>query len=818
MKDFLRFTLIGALAWAGSVGSEAYTVLQMQRFESAVLHAPDGYKSYQWQVSTDGSAYMSIPGEMADSMAFTAYAPSYYRLCGNKEGGGRENIDTFKVSFDDINYYRKAGWDLPASHGYVEVDGKNGGGISIPAGTLIDAQSTYKREGKTVNTDAVLTNWTNNKAHAVWYANQGAGTYDVKLLMTLTSQAAVYFKLEVYDPNDDEKPIAESYICTRGTGQQETVDAISVKTTRKAYYRYDLRCISGYRSIQNIKAWRYLCGENVEVYTPANLSSPSVHLWWDTTDKTAPASHANDWCYEEVTIPEFSDISGTYCMAIGFTGGYMGIQNNGDRHDAIFSIWDNGDTDTHPDLANYRKAGAVDASSFVKVNRFGNEGTGAQIFYHDANWTPGKFVQFISNSQPEEVKYTVKSSKGEDSSFVQKNTLVSTWINVGDGKGWQYMATVRKPGDEVPNFTGWYSFLENYNGLGNPLRKGYYKNCYAHDRNTGKWYHFNKAGFSNTDGGSSVGARTDYGQGRDTEDSNCFFMQSGAFLGCVRKATTVPLRTDNTPVDTINMKALEARVELAKSNEAKLLEEANTLEKGKYDKTGWKMVDFSTEETSGEGSNGRAAEIIDGDDATYWHSAWQSGTSSFPHHFVVDMLEKQPVNGFQFILSGGTNRHMKSIEIYGSDDNSTWHKILVTDEAPDKEKYYLSLDSVVAIRYFKLVILNGWTTEVHTRINEINVTHPVTTGIASAAVNGTADLTVLQSSANSLELVVPENAGKMTAELIGLSGSCLWSNTSSGKREGEKIQIPLNNIGKGDVCIVRCTVDGKVYSSKVKTE
>jgi len=815
MKQFRQFLIISILLFAVLNTCVAFNELQMKRFDSTVLRALKGYKSYQWQVSTDGVAYLNIPSESNDSLALKCFAPSYYRVLGYQVDGSKVNLDTFKIKFDDISYYND-GWYLPASHGYVEVDGSPGSGISIPGGTVISSAESYKRAGKTVNTDVVLSNWTNSKAHAVWYAHQEAGIYDTKLMLTITKNFNVLFRLRVYNPNSPATPIAESYIALHGTGVEASIDAISTRITKSQYYRYDLECVQGNSYISNIKAWHYLSGSDVEVYTPTYLSGPSTHLWWSSTNTSAPNSSGCDWCYEEVMVPDYSDIPATYCMAIGFSGGYMGIQNNGtNRHDVIFSIWDNGSTDKDPGLANYKKAGAVDAGSNIQINRFGNEGTGAQTLAVGNYWTPGKFVQFISNARPETMNYTVKSSKGEDSSFVQKNTLMSTWFNASDGKGWQYMSTVRMPG-QGQYFNGWYSFLENYNAGGDMLRRAYYKNCYGHSVNTNKWFHFNKADFTHTDGGSDVGARSDYGQGRDKDDPNIFFMQNGSFISCVQNSNTVALRTNNTPVDTINLNVLEARIDEAVKKETELQKQTAMIAKDSYVKTAWKVVYFSSQETIGEGTNGRAAEIIDGDETTYWHSAWQSGTAKYPHVIVVDMQKKQDVNGFQFILSGGTERHMKGVEIYASDNNTSWHKIFNTDAAPDAEKYYLALDSVVAMRYFKIVILYGWTDQVHTRINELNVTHPdETDGILKVIEKNTAELNVRMSTAtNSMSVVVPENAKNMQVEVSTTDGINILKKTFSVKSANEVVRIPLKNI-LPNIYIVRCIIGNHVYVQTV---
>lgn len=77
--------------------------------------------------------------------------------------------------------------------------------------------------------------------------------------------------------------------------------------------------------------------------------------------------------------------------------------------------------------------------------------------------------------------------------------LVSTWFNALDGKGWQYMATVRKRNSST-YFSSWYSFLENYVWAnGQASRKAYYRNGYGRSRATGKWYNFNSVGFGHSE-------------------------------------------------------------------------------------------------------------------------------------------------------------------------------------------------------------------------------------------------------------------------------------------------------------------------------
>ncbi|MFE4024016.1 hypothetical protein ACFXPZ_42645 [Streptomyces sp. NPDC059101] len=44
------------------------------------------------------------------------------------------------------------------------------------------------------------------------------------------------------------------------------------------------------------------------------------------------------------------------------------------------------------------------------------------------------------------------------------------------------------------------------------------------------------------------------------------------------------------------------------------------------------MAEVDSEETGGE--DGRAAYVLDGDPATFWHTRWYGGTGPLPHHIV----------------------------------------------------------------------------------------------------------------------------------------------------------------------------------------
>lgn len=623
--------------------------------------------------------------------------------------------------------------ELSAAQGYVEtLDGKPGAsGIYIPG-------EGRDNNGIATNNNS-LSAWTNANACAVYYFHQPAATVTNTIKLNVKKGYNAKFRLTIIAPDAPDVQLFSKTFTANGTDSNVDVTVGDVTFKRSAYYRYRLECLSGNQNINLIRSFKFKTTATEKPYVANFLSSPSVHLYsWGSTDPNAPKGDAYDWCFMEIMLPQESDIIGTYAMALGVLNGYMGIQMNGyaddgsPRHDVLFSMWDDGSTDEDPNLPEYLRAGAVDWDPLTTTNRFGNEGTGVQTYRKGPYWTPGKYVQFITNCRPETTSYTTEVN-GKPTVHTQHNMLVSAWFNALDGKGWQYMATVRKR-NSTTYFDSWYSFLENYNpSTGQANRIAYYRNGYMRARSNGKWYNRNTVGFGHTDGGDNTGARTDYGQGTtDNAADRTFFMQTGGYTSTNKTKTTVALATDYTPVDTINITPLNDRVLTAIANEKERNEKEQLFNDNILKKTGWKAIEYSSEETAGEGSNGRAQQIVDGDDNTYWHPQWYTGTAQLPHYIVVDMQEKKNVGGFEIKMGDNANRHIKAYDLYGSTDNANWTLLCSDDNAPSKSSFRVILGKAADIRYFKIVVRQTTATDgPFLRIYEMNVA----SGAAATAVN-----------------------------------------------------------------------------------
>ena len=123
-----------------------------------------------------------------------------------------------------------------------------------------------------------------------------------------------------------------------------------------------------------------------------------------------------------------------------------------------------------------------------------------------------------------------------------------------------------------------------------------------------------------------------------------------------------------------------------------------------------KIVDFSSEEASGEGpNNGKAIFLLDNNINSFWHSQWQNGSAGPPHHITVDMGEVKEMHGFmstarQVDGNGKPNR----VEISVSTDNVNWTLAGEYTLAFKKEPQKVFLRKFLAARYFKFTIKSAY--------------------------------------------------------------------------------------------------------------
>ncbi len=459
-----------------------------------------------------------------------------------------------------------------------------------------------------------------------WYIRFPKGNYTVK------SQNNGVIDVHQVDKNQD--------VVTN-----QSAKSFTFRAPAEGWYRFVLRNGQPSQSLHDFNISSTDVKGADAVYLAAWRSVPSLHLnGFGSTNAKLPQGNVYNWIYNEVQIPEDADFQGTYVEAFGFHNGYIGIQNNGrmadgkTNHTVIFSSWDNGDTDSNPTLAGYKRSGVIAIDSTLKntvAERFGGEGTGVHVLLNGDYWKPGHWVRFLVNVQPEQIQLKDGSN--------YENTIISAWYNVrGLDDKWHYISSQRMAGQVNYFGEGFNAFLEEFTrgatSQGHIPHKAYYRRIFTRSMQGGEWFNRNQFWFGHTDGGTAKGARNDIYQTKVNYDGeDAAYMQSGGYIE-PKAGSPITLKYvepgDFLPSDSV-LAQLQAQY-VAKALHTQEVQRMNTRMNDSYEEIPqkeWMVKNSSSQETVGEGSNGRAALVLDGDAQTFWHTEWQSGSNKrFPHY------------------------------------------------------------------------------------------------------------------------------------------------------------------------------------------
>ncbi|MCX2679236.1 DUF3472 domain-containing protein [Galbibacter sp. EGI 63066] len=407
---------------------------------------------------------------------------------------------------------------------------------------------------------------------------------------------------------------------------------------------------------------------------------PSVHLTY-----TPPQNKDILWFYNEITVPEGEDKIGSYFMANGFGEGYFGMQVNSESERRIlFSVWSPYDTQNPDEIPDDYKIILLGKGNGVTTGEFGNEGSGGQS-YKVFDWKAGNTYKFLLKGEPS----------------VNNSTDYTAYFYDPEQGGWNLIASFRRPYTNT-YLTRPHSFLENFRTEAGVLsRKGYYGNQWVYSTED-VWHEMIEAKFT-ADATARKGARLDYAGGAE---DNIFFMKNCGFFN------------DNTTIDSYHQRTANGvapNIDFSQLEVPSLPEEPNLL-----DRTGWTIADYSTQEDNGgEGDTGRAADILDGDLNTYWHSCWSGCTATPPHHITVDMGASKAVDGFRFYQRQTLSRAVKDIEIQISNDNSTWVSLgdfVLQNTASAQD---IDLQTAETFRHFKFIVKTAHDGAGHAALAEI---------------------------------------------------------------------------------------------------
>ena len=399
-----------------------------------------------------------------------------------------------------------------------------------------------------------------------------AGHVRADILLTPRISRTATVQLAVVCPETGDTITTHTAVSdsTQARGEQRVELMPDVVFPRDTWYRFELTTPDR-SSIRQVRCLEFQREAAQAVGDSPIFMAPSVHLFsYSTSDRQAPSGESYDWVYLEVMYPSQYERPNTYIMSIGTDAGYSGVQSiwdgvGGYNRQVLFSVWDNGDTDSDPFLPDYLRSGALDIGPDVYITRFGGEGTGTSARYPTGHWwQTDHWVQFLLNGRPEQVEVEVTGEDGTPSTICYENTIESMWYKMDYETEWHYIASLRESGRNHL-YNGFYSFIENFTDAGGELfRRAYFRNPSMRSTASGRWYARNKVSFGHTQGDGSRFSRTDYGHGATEAYPNCFYMQTGGFVEKRDSANNIPLPTEPmTWVDTIDLAPLTAQVNRA---------------------------------------------------------------------------------------------------------------------------------------------------------------------------------------------------------------------------------------------------------------
>ena len=558
-------------------------------------------------------------------------------------------------------------------------------------------------------------NWTYTEGTVLVYGiHFPTGHVRADAVFKCKSGKRVTFGVRIVHPATGTVVLETSATSTKTSTAEQTLEIMpDTEMPYDGWYRFELTCPNGANTLDRLNLLLFQRSSTLSITDSEIFMAPSVHLWWSTQVPGAPSGQSYNWTYLEVMYPSAYKQPATYQMSIGTDGMYSGIQmpNRSDGsygHTVLFSVWDNGDVDADKNLPDIMRSAAVDLGPEAYATRFGGEGTGSSIRYNrDDFWEFDHWIQFLYNVRPDIISVT--HDDGTISEY--ESTLQSVWFKQAEEADWHYMGTLRMAGANRLT-SGIYSFLENFGEKGgNLMRRCYFRNGAMRSAADGKWYALNHAGYGHTQGKNQRNSRYDYGHGLTELYDKTFYLETGGYMGTRDSASTcdAPVFGEMPWVDTIDIERLGRRVdEGIKNYQAKTIQSRIELTRTISDPATWKLIQYSDEETVGEGDNGRAAMILDGIRSTYYHNKWKNGSIGYPHTFTFEAPDTVTITSLGLFQNRESTYRAKQLMLYTSLDGTHWTTAASRLNIEDCESPTIELPNPATGKYFRLRFMAGY--------------------------------------------------------------------------------------------------------------
>jgi phospholipase C len=133
------------------------------------------------------------------------------------------------------------------------------------------------------------------------------------------------------------------------------------------------------------------------------------------------------------------------------------------------------------------------------------------------------------------------------------------------------------------------------------------------------------------------------------------------------------------------------------------------------------VVKVDSEETAGE--NGKAANAVDGDPNTMWHTQWQDSAPPCPHEIVIELTPPSAIKGFTYLPRQDDSDHgnIKDYEFYTSTDGVDFGQPAAKGTFEGGNELKTVKFAPVTCRFIKLKALSEINDEAWTSAAEIGV-------------------------------------------------------------------------------------------------
>ena len=132
----------------------------------------------------------------------------------------------------------------------------------------------------------------------------------------------------------------------------------------------------------------------------------------------------------------------------------------------------------------------------------------------------------------------------------------------------------------------------------------------------------------------------------------------------------------------------------------------------------------ATADSEMTGMTHAAANAIDGNSDTIWHTPFGAGAPGFPHILTVELQQSSPTKACTLLPRQDAyhNGGIKAFEIYASDDGKAWGEPVAKGELPPtRDLKRITFPKPVTAKFLKLVVLSGFNADPFISLAEFDV-------------------------------------------------------------------------------------------------